>query len=394
MSGINYTIISIMNIVISVGGRFHSFNLAAELEKRNVLRRLITSYPVSQAAKFGVPRAKVRSVLLKEILERGWRKLPKVVQSLWNPQFAITEVFDRGAARRVPSCDIFVGWANQSLHALRRAKALGAVTVLERGSSHILYQQKILREEYEKFDVPLRPYMLPHPRIVEKELQEYQETGYISVPSSYVRQTFLDAGVPQDRMIQVPYGVDLAAFRQVPKEDDVFRIIFAGGLSLRKGIHYLLQAFAELNLANAELLLVGSMNEEVRPFLAKYSGHYRAIGHVPQAELYKYYSQGSVFVLPSIEEGLAMVLPQAMACGLPVIATVHTGAADIVRDAVDGFVIPIRDVAILKEKIAYLYAHPEERAAMGTSAKERVASGFTWDDYGQRIVQEYQRILK
>ncbi|MEK7549210.1 MAG: glycosyltransferase family 4 protein, partial [Patescibacteria group bacterium] len=143
----------------------------------------------------------------------------------------------------------------------------------------------------------------------------------------------------------------------------------------------------------SELMLLGAMNEEMAPFFKKYAGHYNYVGKVPQAELYKHYSQGSVFVMPSIEEGLALVQPQAMACGLPIIATTNTGAEDIVRDGLDGFIIPIRDVSALKEKILYLYEHPEERKKMSASAKEHVSSGFTWDDYGNKMIAEYERIL-
>ena len=139
---------------------------------------------------------------------------------------------------------------------------------------------------------------------------------------------------------------------------------------------------------------MGGMTEEIKPFFSKYEGHYKYVGHVPQAELYKYYSQGSVFVMMSLEEGLAVVQLQAMACGLPVIATTNTGAEDIVREGKDGFIIPIRDVEALKEKLTYLYEHPDIREAMSRSAKERVSSGFTWDDYGNKMIAEYEKILK
>ena len=88
-----------------------------------------------------------------------------------------------------------------------------------------------------------------------------------------------------------------------------------------------------------------------------------------------------------------MVQPQAMACGLPVICTANTGGEDIVRDGKDGFVIPIRDVGKLKEKLTYLYENPDVCKQMGQSAKERVSAGFTWDDYGEKIIKEYKRIL-
>ena len=384
-----------MKIIISVGGRFHAFNLAKQLLKRGFLEHLITSYPKFEVKKYGIPSNKIKSVFIKEILERSWSKAPSFLRRLYNPQFFISDLFDRLASRKVKKTDIFIGWSSKSLHCLRKAKKMGTITVLERGSSHMLEQQRILNEEYDKFGLKVQ---LAHPKIIEKELKEYEEADYISIPSHFVKRSFLEKGIPENKLIHVPYGVDLSAFKQIPKTDDVFRVVFAGGMTIRKGVPYLLQAFSELNLPNSELLLMGSVNEEIKPFFKKYNVRGRTsnikwIGHVPQKELYKYYSQGSVFVIMSIEEGLAMVQPQAMACGLPVIATTNTGGEDIIRDGVDGFIIPIRDVEKLKEKLVYLYENPEIRQKMGESAKQRVLSGFTWDDYGKKIIKAYERIL-
>jgi len=380
-----------MKVIVSVGGRFHAFNLAQQLLKRGYLEKLFTSYPKFAARKFGVSDAYVSSFPPVEILGRGWRALPPFLRRLGNPQFFLTDWFDQWVARRVGRADIYVMWSGSSLRTLRRAKALGAVAVVERGSSHIVFQNDLLREESERWGVPLR---LAHPKVIEKELKEYEEADYISVPSSFVRRTFVERGIPASKLIQVPYGVDLSTFQQIPKEDHIFRVVFAGGMMLRKGVHYLLQAFAELHLPRAELLLIGSSNGEMEPFLKKYEGTFRWIGHVPQAELHRYYSQGSVFAILSIEEGMAMVQAQAMACGLPIIATTNTGAEDIVREGKDGFIIPIRDVAALKEKLFYCYEHQDVCRAMGQSAKKHIASGFTWDDYGKRITAEYERIIK
>jgi glycosyltransferase involved in cell wall biosynthesis len=88
-----------------------------------------------------------------------------------------------------------------------------------------------------------------------------------------------------------------------------------------------------------------------------------------------------------------MTLVQAMACGLPVITTTNTGGADAVRDGRGGFIIPIRDVAALKEKILYFYENPEERRRMGEAARERVQTGFTWADYGDQVIAGYRRVL-
>ena len=287
-----------------------------------------------------------------------------------------------------------MGWSSFALHSLRKAKQRGMVTVLDRGSSHIAYQNKILKEEYDQFGVQPEAFQLPHPKIIEKEIKEYEEADYIAISSSFVRRSFLEYGVPEGKLIQVPYGVDLSQFRQMPKEDSVFRVVFVGGMTLRKGVHYLLQAFAELNLPHAELLLVGTLNEEMKPFFKKYEGIFKWIGHVPQKELYRYYSQGSVFVIMSIEEGGAMVQAQAMACGLPVIFTPNTGGEDFIRDGVDGYMVPIRNVEKLKEKMLYLYEHQDFARRMGEKAKERVRSGFTWDDYGKKMIAAYEKILR
>lgn len=394
-----------MEIIISVGGRFHAFNLAQQLLKRGLLKKLITSYPKFEVKKWGISARKTDSVLLKEIIERGWRKLPPFLREVYNPQYFIHEVFDCSASRKINKADLFIGWSSFSLRSLRKAKKAGMITVIDRGSSHIVYQNEILKEEYERFGIKPE---LPHPKIIEKELKEYKEADYICIPSMFVKRTFLEKGVPENKLIHVPYGVDLSQFRQIPKKDDVFRVVFAGGMSLRKGVHYLLQAFSELNLPNSELTLIGSMNDEIKPFFKKYEIYYEIrnntnirknesvinyIGKVPQAELYRYYSQGSVFAMMSVEEGLAMVIPQAMACGLPVICTTNTGGEDIVRDGKDGFVIPIRDTEALKGKLIYLYENSDICRSMGQSAKERVAGGFTWNDYGEKIIAAYEQIL-
>lgn len=382
-----------MRVTLSVGGKFHIFNLAQQLLKRGYLQQLITSYPKFEVVKYGIPRDLVSSVLIKEVIERGWRKLPGFLSNIYNPQYLICEVFDKLACQKLQDAEIVAGGSSMFLHTLHKAKRMGAVTIVEHGSSHIVYQDKILKEEYEKYGVRTTPFQLPHPNVIEKEVREYEEADYVAVPSLFAKRTFVEQGIPESKIIHTSYGVDLSLFRQIPKTDTVFRIIFGGGLCLRKGTHYLLQAFSELNIANAELLLVGAINDEIKPFLKKYAGKFKHLTYRPIGELYKIYSQSSVFVMPSIEEGLAMVQPQAMACGLPIIATTNTGAEDIVRDGVDGFIIPIRDVEALKAKILYLYENQEICRAMGQSAKQRVASGFTWDDYGKKMIAAYERIL-
>jgi glycosyltransferase involved in cell wall biosynthesis len=381
-----------MKVTISVSGRFHAFYLARELDKRGALSRLITSYPTFEARRYGVPAGKVRSIVSNEVIARAWRRMPASLRARCNLQRFLADRFDRLAARAIrEGSDVFDALSSCALFSLRRAKTMGMMTVVERASSHILHQTELLEEEYARFGLATR---VTHPAIIEKEQEEYATADYVAVPSLFVKRSFLVRGFPEERIIHTPFGVDLDEFEPVPKQDDVFRVIHCGAVSLRKGVQYLLQAFAELRLPKAELWLVGGVFDEARPLLAKYASPSVVVhGHKPQAELKWYYGQSSVFCLASIEEGLAYVQPQAMACGLPVICTTNTGGEDIVREGVDGFIIPIRDVEALKARILWCYENPERRREMGESARERVAQGFTWADYGEKIHRAYAERL-
>jgi glycosyltransferase involved in cell wall biosynthesis len=303
----------------------------------------------------------------------------------------VIDTFGSWVSRRLEACDIFHSLSGYGLRAHRVARErYGALTVCDRGSSHILYQDGILAEEHSLWKIAYRPI---DPRVVGRELQEYDECDIVTVPSSFAFQSFVEKGVAKEKLRLVPYGVDLSLFRPFPKRDKTFRVIYVGALSLQKGIPYLLQAVGPLRLPDFELWLIGGLDPEVKPFLEKCKGRFRHLGIIPRTELFSYYSQGSVFVTASIQEGLAMVQAQAMACGLPVIATANTGAADLFTDGQEGFIVPIRDPVAIREKIICLYEHPDLRDAMAQAARERVQHLGGWEDYGNRMLAAYQDAL-
>jgi glycosyltransferase involved in cell wall biosynthesis len=374
-------------------GRFHAFDLAGELERRGHLHQLVTSYPRFFAARFGIPRSRVSSVLSNELLRRAFERLPARLRGGADRDAALHDHSARRAARRLRSgADLLVAWSGSALPALRRARELGMATVVERGSTHIAWQTDLLRAEYARFD--LRP-RAASAEMVARELAEYAEADAIAVPSRFARATFVERGIPEQRVLCLPYGVSLASFAPPEgPEEPVFRVIHCGRVDLRKGCHYLLEAFHGLRLPGAELWLVGPVAPEMGLFRRRYASP-AIVFHGPrtQAELARLYGRASVFCLASLEEGMAMVIPQAMACGLPVIATTHTGAAELVRDGVEGFLVAIRDVAALRRRILELYEDPELRRAMGRAARARVRDGFTWDEYGERVVAAYRGVL-
>jgi len=295
--------------------------------------------------------------------------------------------FDKWVASSLDECDVFHCLSSFGLSSHRIAKErFGALCICDRGSSHIVYQSRILEEEYDRLGVKFRAF---DRRVVERELAEYENCDLIFVPSSFAYRTFVEEGIPNSKLRKNAYGVDLTTFRPVEKKDDIFRVIYVGIMSLQKGIPYLLQALAPLKLTNFELWLIGSVQPEIRKFLAEYEGRYHYLGTIPRSELYRYYSQGSVFVLGSIQEGFGLVQAQAMACGLPVIATTNTGAEDLFSDGAEGFIVPIRDPEAIRDRVLKLYQDPELCKEMSRAALQRVRSTDGWNNYGERTVRYY-----
>ncbi|HAA29495.1 MAG TPA: glycosyl transferase family 1, partial [Cyanobacteria bacterium UBA8553] len=162
---------------------------------------------------------------------------------------------------------------------------------------------------------------------LERKQQEIQLADHIFVPSSFVKNSLLEAGVKQETISVIPFGAPIDYFHPQPKIDNVFRALFLGRVGPRKGVHYLLQAWQELNLPEAELLLVG-INEFPEGWLEQYTQGVRHIPSLPHASLNRYYSSANVLVLPSLVEGLALVQLEAMACGIPIITTPNAGGSD------------------------------------------------------------------
>jgi alpha-maltose-1-phosphate synthase len=378
------------SVCVSSLGQFHMFELAQQLQRRRLLRRLYTA----------TPRFLVRSVPKPRVRAFPWLYAPaKLLHRYGAPRigarlnFRAAVTFDDWVARALAlePCRIFHFLSSFGLRSHAEARRrFGAVTICDRGSSHIAYQDDLLREEFARWGQPYEPI---DPRIVERELAEYVSADYILVPSAFSERTFIERGIPRSKLRRAAYGADLSLFRGASKVHNKFRVIFVGALTLQKGIPYLLEAVARLH-PHAELDLVGPASEEIRPFLAKYEGSFRYLGAKPKSELWQYYSQASVFAIASIQEGLALVMAQAMACGLPVIATENTGAADLFDDGVEGFIVPIRSAQAIQERLEFLLANPQQLQKMSAAALKRVQSLGGWNSYGDAVEKLYAEAME
>ena len=376
-------------ISVSALVRGQAYGAAREFNRAGYLRCLYAAYPRWRTSE--VPPSRLRTFPWFTILTYAALRLGclSVVETL---RWPATDLFDRWVAGQLEPCDVVFGMSSGCLHTFRTARRrFNALTDCHRGNTHIEYQTNLLANECECHGVPVQRI---DQRLIDNELQEYAEADLITVSSTFAYQSFVEQGVPAEKLVINPEGVNLSRFQPATKDDDVFRVLYVGQLSLRKGLPYLLEAFASLRLPRFELALIGGVTDQaVRPFLAKHEGGFRYLGPVLNAKLASYYSQASVFVLPSVEDGFGLVVAEAMACGLPVVATTNTGAPDLITDGVEGFIVPIRDPLSLREKVLRLYEDPVLREEMSASALRRAQSLGGWKSYADRALLAYRERL-
>jgi starch synthase len=193
----------------------------------------------------------------------------------------------------------------------------------------------------------------------------------------------VEHGIDASKLVLNPFGVDAQHFAPPPRPaEGPFRVLFAGQLSQRKGLSYLIEGFRQAAIPDSELVLVGHVVNRSRPWEGERGVRYA--GPVAPARMREHYMRAHVFALPSLVEGLARVLLEAMACGLPTVTTHNAGGTDVITDGQDGFIVPIRDSSAIAERLRALHDDDALRARVGASARAR-AERFSWDSYGRRL---------
>jgi starch synthase len=379
-----------VNASVFTIGRFHHFDLGRQILRLGHRLSLFTSNPRSRVDKELLPFAHTHPIFRIPFAVGG--RLGFASHLYWLDEVLLKDL-GRWLARslNLDWTDIFHALDGVGPGAGQRVREAGKLWICDRGCSHILSQREILLEEYKIWHAPPPQFA---PDRIERCVAEYEEAHAVTVPSQFARRTFLEQGIAPERVFVTPYGVDLSEFRPGVKKDQVFRVIYVGQITVRKGIGYLLQAVESLvRKQKCELWLVGNIDDRMRPLLDQYKGVFVYKGVSPRRDLWRLYSQASVLVLASVEEGLALVQAQAMACGLPVIATKNTGAEDLFSDSVEGFIVPIRNAEAIREKLEWMMDNRELRDRMAAAALERVKRLGGWDSYGDRVESVYRELV-
>jgi len=385
-----------MRIVQTVFGVFHHFNLARELERRGHLERVYSTWPWKRLKREGLEHGLVETFPWLHMAEYAAVRSPVDLRWLSDHLgYANALAFDRWTEKRLKSLkarpDALIGISGSSLSSGAWLQREGGVFLCDRGSTHQRYQQQIVEEEYALWGVTRR---VSDERDTLREEAIYRQADGITVASSYVVRTFVEMGVPAEKLYQIPYGVRLDNFRPVaePAEGD-FQVLFAGSPGLRKGIPYLLEAFANLKHPRKQLSIAGYVQEDLKGVLPRLpKDHVSFLGPIGQTELVQRMSRSHVLVLPSIEDGFGLVMAEAMACGCPVISSTNTGGSDLYTDGVEGFIVPIRDAQAIRNRMQLMADDPNLRREMGAAALRRVHSMGGWGEYGERWEQLLVRL--
>jgi starch synthase len=298
---------------------------------------------------------------------------------------------DRLASRRLGACDMLFCPSSYSLHTMTAARKAGALVVLFGQWSHIDIKERLLQEECALQGLPYRPN--PHR---ERLIREYASADYIFSPSTFSCQSYVQLGIPREKVVCTPHGVDIDKFHPLNSrgDDGQFTIIFIGSVVLGKGFHYLVRAVRLMDRPNVQVTVFGSISHEIRQFMhsemgshgqSAFSLEFRRVGEVASS-----LRRASVLVLPSIQEAFGLVVLEAMASGIPVIVTEHVGAKDAVRDGVDGYIIPIRDPDAIARRLTVLYDDPERRRDMGRSARSQ-AEKHRWQVHADGFISAIEQ---
>lgn len=272
-----------------------------------------------------------------------------------------------------------------ALEILAHARDLGLMTVVEQTIAPWRVANDILLAEhttYPEWEVPIAV-SDAEKALIEREEQEWKLADLILCGSDFVRDGIEAAGGPVDRCVTVPYGVDMASRQnhKVNHHSGPLRVLTVGTVNLRKGAPYVLAAARELK--NTATFRMAGLIEVLPPAEKQLREHVELLGSVPRSEIQKHFEWADVFLLPSLCEGSATAIYEALSFGLPVITTPNSGS--IVRDEKEGYIVPIRDTHAITDKLTQLVSQPDLLETLSQNAKSRSEAGNV-KAYAQRLL--------
>lgn len=370
------------------------YHYAQAFERAGILKAFVTGFPrfsnrsvLPELGSRLIRRDHVQCLYLASL---RWPVLPIAFSDYL--AWASKVWLDQSCFKLSTESDIFLFYNGCGLHCSRNLRGSGVLRIVEVVNSHVLQQDEILREEHRIASVP---YQGIYTREIATRIAEYEEADYVLCPSEFVKQSFVKRGFDPEKMIVNTFGFEQPAPNaERPRKDHVFRVLYVGSLSVRKGLRYLVEAFCQLRHPHKELLLVGPSSRPTGLENLTLPDNVKISGILKGVKLAEAYATSSVFVLPSVEEGLALVMAEALSYGLPVIATENTGAFDLYESGREGFVVPIRDSSAIADRLQQLADDSDTLVRMSAAASVKARDLAGWQISGDRLSAQLARLTR
>lgn len=311
-------------------------------------------------------------------------------------RFRLHPLFDQWVLSKLQPGDHIIssyGYTNACFSWVRKH---GGKTFLDGGNSHPENFWKILTEEHQRWNFPYPPVARHH---YERSCAMMQDVDFVLSPSKFVTDSFLTRGFRPEQILKNVYPIDLSCFSPAKEPRPTNRpltIINTGSLSLRKGTPYLLEAFriVRKEIPDARLLLTDAVGRGMKSILERYADlPIEWSPGLPHQALAERLRGADIFVLPSLEDGFALTVTEALCCGLPVITTHNTGASDIVVEGETGSIVPICDPKAIAEKIFYWWERIQGGSFHPMNAEDlREKLGF--ENFAKEFMRQVGEVLK
>jgi len=378
-------------------GSPNSYNAAVSFLETGHLQRFHTliyrPFGLPRRGHPELPRRYVTSHPTREIIRLAATHLPTGSWSGRRQGFVdwVARNFDKSTARAVLESDKAVYCYEDSAEAtFGRAHKVGAMRIYELPTLHYRELRRIFESEISKepeLGAFLQSLREPAWKLERKD-RELLSADIIVVPGRFVRQSIERFLKPTARILTAPYGSDL----QVPSKNwssndqsGPLRLFFAGNLKPSKGVHVLFDALARIRPRDYHLTLAGRWEPGFREWVSKkYSIDYDWLGQLPHDKVYEMCRQAHVFVFPSLAEGFGLVILEAMASGIPVVATDHTAGPEVIADGVDGWIVPAGNASALEASLETAMGDRARVAEMGVAAR-RKAEFWSWGRYRSEL---------
>ena len=377
-----------MKVVYTAPNRGHHYRYALALANEGLLHKFVSGFSrFSPRAAFPEIGDKlVRADRLQNLYLASLRFRLDVSISKKLAYLAKKEQ-DLVCKRFLKETDIFLFYSGSGLNTCKAAKRTDTILIAEAVNSHVAFQEDLLKTEFESLKIPWSPFY----RIeMDRRIQEYELADYILLPSGFVEDSFLKYGFSRKKLLKIPYGfnqLNISSFNTIDTKviSNEFIILYVGSISVRKGLRYLIQAFEQLRHPQKRLTIVGPLSTPSGIEDLKMPDGVIFTGELKGEELESCYRNANVFCLPSVEEGLALVLGEALSFGIPIIATENTGANDIIENGEEGYIVPPRDSKAIAEKLQILADDNAEYGKMKEKALNKSLNLNGWSETGKML---------